>query len=366
MDDIAKTWRILSGITHWLGLLDPPPPVLRRYVIHYGEMAEATYDAYNKVSVSKNAGNCRYARKNLLSRVGLVEGHPLSRYDVTKYIYATSAVILPGAFVNSDSKNAWSKKSNWIGFVAVATDEGKKALGRRDIMVAWRGTSNASDMIHDIEFPFRSENIWEGHVLSEVKRLVNQYRLEEISLSITGHSMGAAVATLNAVDIVINGLNRQSIAPLVACPVTVFGFASPGVGDSNFNKVFTLQRNLHCMRVQNVLDLVPKYPPVGYKNVGSQMTIDSMKSEYIKGPGNPGSWHSLEGYLHGIAGTQGTLGGFKLEVNRDISLVNKFTDDLKPEHGVPGSWWTEKNVGMVQKKDGTWELQDQEDLESEP
>ena len=154
--DIGINWRILSGSTHWLGLLDSPPNNLRHYLNHYGEMAEATYDAYNKVSVSKNAGNCRYAKKNLLSRVGLVEGRPLSQYEVTKYIYATSAVVLPGAFVNSVSEQAWSKKSNWIGFVAVANEEGKKALGRRDIMVVWRGTVNASDMIHDIEFPLVS------------------------------------------------------------------------------------------------------------------------------------------------------------------------------------------------------------------
>nr|XP_043626443.1 phospholipase A1-IIgamma-like [Erigeron canadensis] len=153
MDKIAKNWKKLSGIeNHWKNSLNPPSPELRTYINHYGEMSEAAYDAYIKAPQSKNAGNCKYARRNFLNKVGLINGRPWNQYAITKYLYATSSVVVPGVFVISSSPQAWSMKSNWVGFVAVTTDEGKKVLGRRDIMIVWRGTINPSDSIHDAEF----------------------------------------------------------------------------------------------------------------------------------------------------------------------------------------------------------------------
>lgn len=199
--------------------------------------------------------------------------------------------------------------------------------------------------------------------MEEVKELVNKYKHEEISLTITGHSMGAAIATLNAVDIILKGLNKLSSSnPPKVCPVTVFGFASPKVGDSGFKKVFNSLKELYFLRINNVPDVVPKYPLLGYSDVGSELEIDTLKSPYLKGPGNPGIWHNMEGYMHGIAGVQtNILGGFKLEINRDLSLINKFGDILDDKYGIPGFWWGERNNGMVQKLDGTWELRDHEE-----
>ncbi|XP_055804333.1 phospholipase A1-II 1-like [Solanum dulcamara] len=384
-NNIAERWEVLSGKNNWEGLLEPLDYDLRQYLIHYGQMCQAIYDSFNNERVSKYRGTSRYSKKNLFTRVGLDK----NKYEITKYFYGAS---------NEPSKTEKMKESNWIGFVAVTTDEGKVALGRRDILIAWRGTICPAEWNDDFEsslvqpteiFGENADNILvhkgfysiytslndtsnfnrttsaRDQVLEEVKRLLEQYSKEEVSISVTGHSLGSSLATLCAIDIVVNQINKEF-------PVTAFLFASPRVGEANFKKAHQKLRNLQILRITNAPDLIPKLPDRGlvegsatdwrvYEDVGFELSIDTTKSDYLKKDIND---HILEVYLHGIAGTHGPEGEFKLEINRDIALMNKEDDTLKDEYGVPISWWIEKNKGMIQREDGSWILMDHEDDDS--
>ncbi|XP_057544044.1 phospholipase A1-IIgamma-like [Amaranthus tricolor] len=394
---IADKWEILMGQTHWENLLQPLDKHLRQTIIHYGEMSQASYDTFIREKYSKHAGRSRYSEKQFFSKLGLVLGHPY-KYKVTKFFYATSGIEVPDAFIfKSLSLEAWSKDTNFMGYVAVADDESVGLLGRRDIVVSWRGSVEFLEWLNDFRFlqvsagdilgrdydhgqdgeaevhqgwfsiyttenlssPFEKTSARE-QVLTELTRLVEQYKNEEISITITGHSLGAALATLNAVDIVANKINqpKNSSNNAKPCMVTAILFACPRVGDTNFKKIVSKYEHLKILRIKNAQDVVPNYPLIDYSDVGEELIIDTTQSPYLKKPGLPSVSHNLEVYMHGVAGTQGSEEGFKLVVERDVALLNKFYDNLKDDYLVPIGWFAVKYKGMVQQDDGSWMLMD--------
>ncbi|KAF8029572.1 hypothetical protein BT93_E2093 [Corymbia citriodora subsp. variegata] len=374
----SRSWTELSGETNWEGMLDPLDEDLRMYLIHYGERVQAIGDAFNAQTESDGYGLSLYPMDKLFSEVGLETANNPFRYQVTQYLYVPNLL-----------------QKSWIGYVAVSTDEGTKNLGRRDILVAWRGTMEAMEAwldIHDdlVAAPdifngdseirihsgwyllYRSKdilNLYTKHsvrdqVLREVRKQVDLYasKGETISITVAGHSLGAGLATISALDIVTNGYNVPTEQPEKACLVTAFPFASPKVGDENFEAKFSSYKKLHALRVTNAVDIIPFLPPVRYYHVGEQLLVDSRKSGYLK-PVTTGLGsameigHQLETYLHLIAGTQGIDGNFDLGNRRSIALANKGMDALKDDYKIPTYWWVAENKNMVQNEnDGSWSL----------
>lgn len=149
-----RSWAELSGRDNWDGLLDPLDADLRRAVIRYGELAQATSDAFIGDPASPYAGASRYAPGAFLHRTQATGGSDPDAYAVTRFLYATSSarVPVPDTFITRPAPpGAWSAESNWMGYVAVATDAGAARLGRRDIVVAWRGTKRAVEWADDLD-----------------------------------------------------------------------------------------------------------------------------------------------------------------------------------------------------------------------
>jgi hypothetical protein len=155
---IASRWRELQGSQSWAGLLDPLDADLRASVIAYGELAQATHDGFNSERRSPHAGSCLYSRAGLLAACAVSRPE---HYTVTKFLYATSGKssvpqLTDALFVRPLQEEEGTLESNWMGYVAVATDEGVTALGRRDIVVAWRGTVTKLEAGNDFDYALAS------------------------------------------------------------------------------------------------------------------------------------------------------------------------------------------------------------------
>lgn len=201
--------------------------------------------------------------------------------------------------------------------------------------------------------------------MRELSRLLTLYKGEPLSITLTGHSLGGALALLTAYEIAETGLNKTPITDTTTdtIPVTVFSFGSPRIGDAVFKRHFDHTLNLRALRVVNVHDIVPKaiggfHTPWSdsYHHVGVELALDSKLSPYLKPSRDPIAWHSLECYLHHVDGRNhgGKGGEFGLVTGRDVALVNKYGDVLRAEYCVPGWWWQRENKGLQRDERGRW------------
>ncbi|KAK2434498.1 alpha/beta-Hydrolases superfamily protein [Trifolium repens] len=403
------TWNQLLGNNNWETLLNPLDLNLRNLILRCGDFIQTTYDSFNNDQNSIYCGSSRYGKTTLFNKVMLENP---THYTIVSFLYATARVSVPEAFIlHSLSRESWDRESNWIGYIAITSDERSRELGRREIYVVWRGTtrdlewinvfgaapesasgllsakslsefnipnkddgSSSSDNEDDKNIPkimkgwltiytsddpksqFTKTSV-RTQVLNTVKSLLSKYKNENPSVVLVGHSLGASLSIVSAFDLVENGVTD--------IPIAAFVFGSPQVGNKAFNDRFKKFQNLKVLHVRNVIDLIPHYPGklLGYEYTGVELVIDTRKSPSLKDSKNPSDWHNLQAMLHIVAGWNGSDGVFEVKVKRSLALVNKSCDFLKPECHVPASWWIAKNKGLVRREDGEWvDAPDKEDL----
>lgn len=131
------------------------------------------------------------------------------------------------------------------------------------IVVSFRGSESIQNWISNLDailtdYPpcsgcrvhkgfYRAEQSSVNAVISEVKTLKQKY--PSYSVVVTGHSLGAALATLVSVDLKAAGLG----------PVRVFTFGSPRVGNTEFAEWYSATIADHS-RVTHHKDLVVHSP----------------------------------------------------------------------------------------------------------
>ncbi|XP_066326158.1 phospholipase A1-Ibeta2, chloroplastic-like [Miscanthus floridulus] len=335
--NIAAAWRRLHGEDGWRGLLDPLHPDLRREIVRYGEFVDAAYGAF----LSRPD-----AEPGRRARVPLQD----AAYRITAPLFATSSVGLPTWLAAAAPCAA--QRTSLVGYVAVCDSPAEiRRMGRRDIVIALRGTCTVLEWAenvraglvpathHDstaapdtpnakVECGFwnlyktageRSPSLSEM-VVSEVRRLLEKYEGEEVSITVTGHSLGAALAVLIADEL------AGGVAGRARAPVAVFSFGGPRVG----NRAFAARveaRGARVLRVVNAHDVVPRFPPglplPGYADVGRELRLDSRASPYLRPDADAACCHDLEAYIHLVDGFLGSHCPFRDNAKRSILRLVK-------------------------------------------
>jgi hypothetical protein len=157
-----------------------------------------------------------------------------------------------------------------------------------DAVIAIRGTEGIREWIHDFEFlttncPFLAGagTTDDGFtaIYNSLRVATTSARLADAvaalpfdhainSLTICGHSLGGALATLLALDIAANTNFKTP---------TIYTYASPRTGDALFAHTYN-QVVPNTYRIANRVDIVPKLPlPPLYEHVAGLYELNSIK-----------------------------------------------------------------------------------------
>lgn len=242
-------------------------------------------------------------------------------------------------------------------------------MGRRDITIVLRGTATCLEWAENFRAglvpvePSKNDGakvecgFWSlyktpgdklkslsSSVVTEVRRLLNKYKGEELSITVTGHSLGAALSVLVADEL-------STCAPGMP-PISVFSFGGPRVGNRAFVKRVE-SHGVKVLRVVNVHDMVTRVPGLlprediqqwfdggwqerllekvdGYVHVGRELRVDSRMSPVLRPDADPACCHDLEAYLHLVDGFMAENCPFRVNAKRSlIRLLNQQGGNMK-------------------------------------
>jgi len=195
------------------------------------KLARLTYQTEEEIS--QQVANWGFSQVSFITTPTPIEG-----YDTQAFIIANSDLILV-AFRGSESRTDWK---NDLDFVLIQGYAGRvdESQGR-----VHRGFSRALD------------SVWE-----QVRRTIDQFQNQGQTLWFTGHSLGAALATLAVSRLVL--AEDKPVGGL-------YTYGSPRVGDRVFAQNFNNQFKGQSFRFVNNKDIVPRLPPrqAGYSHVGT-------------------------------------------------------------------------------------------------
>lgn len=140
------------------------------------------------------------------------------------------------------------------------------------LLLAFRGTENLRDWMTDMNiklidelggkvhkgFLYGLEDVW-----GDIWKIIRTQRKQR-PLWITGHSLGAALATLAVARL------REKGEPVSG----LYTFGSPRVGDHKFAKKFNADFSSQTFRYVNNNDVVARVPFLGYCHVGTFKYFD--------------------------------------------------------------------------------------------
>ncbi|KAL6642674.1 hypothetical protein ACP70R_020855 [Stipagrostis hirtigluma subsp. patula] len=341
---IADEWRRYHGEGGWEGLLDPLDQNLRRELLRYGDFVQAAYTAFHSMPEAAAAAASHGHHRTLVL--------PDRAYRPTCSLFASSSLSIPPWAQRRSAPRWLTQRSSFVGYVAVCDNEREvRRMGRRDIAIVLRGTATCPEWAENLRaglVPLAADDddasapkVAKGFlslyktagdhvpslseaVVAEVKRLMEVYKGEELSITIVGHSLGGALALL-AADELSACLAADTTDHRPPPPIAVVSFGGPKAGNRAFADRLQRERGVNVLRVVNAGDVVTRVPaPIareGYVHAGAELRLDSRDSPCLRPDAGPACCHDLEAYLHLLDGFAGSGRPFRADASRSVERL---------------------------------------------